>query len=248
MSNLPNRVREFRKARGMTLEQLADAANTTPAQVSRLERGVQKLTVDWLKRLGAALDATPADLIEPSAGAPLPSAAPTLSRPGSYGRRAGMSADGYIYPAPDRNAGEPGALRGATVGEIAILGMARGGVDQEMFSDGPIDFHPMPPFLARVPGAYGLVVAGDSMHPRYRDGVVVYVNPHARPTIGAGVVIQKRSRTEQRTPGSVAIVKEFVRNLPDGVEVKEYTPSERSFVINKEEIFAVHVIAGTRET
>ena len=232
----------------MTLEQLADAVNTTAAQISRLERGVQRLTVDWLNRLSGPLNALPGDLIEaPVVATPSTLVPPTLSRPGSFNRRVGMSADGYIYPSPDRNAREPGAVRGATAGEIAILGMARGGVDQEMFSDGPIDFHPMPPFLARVPGAYGLVVAGESMHPRYRDGVVVYVNPHARPNIGAGVVIQKRSKTEQRTPGSVAIVKEFVRNLPDGVEVKEYTPSERSFVIPKDEIFAVHVIAGTRE-
>lgn len=60
---MKNRLREFRKARGLTLEQVAEAVGTSHQQVQRLETGARRLTLEWLTRLAAAMEYEPADLI-----------------------------------------------------------------------------------------------------------------------------------------------------------------------------------------
>lgn len=132
--------------------------------------------------------------------------------------------------------------------EIPILGLAHGGRDQEMFENAPIDYHAMPPYLARVPGAYGLMVLGESMTPRYSPGMTIYVHPHAPPKAGAGVVIVKRRAGDRRSDGFPVLVKEYVRRTPTEIFLREYSPEDRVFPIPAEEVSALHVIAGTRET
>ena len=61
----PNRIRDFRKSRGLSLEELAfqlgeDVSITT---VSRLERGRMQLTQRWLERISAALQVSPIELM-----------------------------------------------------------------------------------------------------------------------------------------------------------------------------------------
>jgi transcriptional regulator with XRE-family HTH domain len=56
---VPNKIRAFRDARGMSLEKLAKLVNTSNQQISHLESGKRRLTVDWLQRLGRALDCHP---------------------------------------------------------------------------------------------------------------------------------------------------------------------------------------------
>jgi repressor LexA len=69
----PNRIRELRLARGLTLEQLAaltphpDAGKSTDlTQIGRLERGGQKLTTDWMDRVAAGLGVSPTELLAPT--------------------------------------------------------------------------------------------------------------------------------------------------------------------------------------
>jgi transcriptional regulator with XRE-family HTH domain len=54
----------MREARGMTLADLAERLGTTNQQVSHLELGKRQLTVDWLRRLGAALGCHPWSVVE----------------------------------------------------------------------------------------------------------------------------------------------------------------------------------------
>jgi len=58
-----NRIREWRQKRGWSLQQLAEASDTTRAQIDKLERGERRLTVDWMVRLAKPLDCLPADLL-----------------------------------------------------------------------------------------------------------------------------------------------------------------------------------------
>jgi transcriptional regulator with XRE-family HTH domain len=64
-SQAPNRLRELREARGLTLAELADRVGTTNQQISHLELGKRQLTVEWLRRLGDALDCHPWAIVEP---------------------------------------------------------------------------------------------------------------------------------------------------------------------------------------
>lgn len=60
-----NRIREVRKARGMTLEDVARrcAPPTTAQTIGRLETGMRTLSIDWLNRIAAALGVDGNELI-----------------------------------------------------------------------------------------------------------------------------------------------------------------------------------------
>jgi transcriptional regulator with XRE-family HTH domain len=57
------RLREVRQGRGMTQQQLADAAEVSVAFVGRLERGQAGPGIDIVAKLAAALATTPGDLL-----------------------------------------------------------------------------------------------------------------------------------------------------------------------------------------
>jgi transcriptional regulator with XRE-family HTH domain len=60
------RIREVRRARGMTLDDVARACNppTTAQTIGRLETGTRTVSVGWLNRLAAALGVEAADLVD----------------------------------------------------------------------------------------------------------------------------------------------------------------------------------------
>ena len=62
-----NRIRELRHARRLSLVETARLAGTTVQQLSRLELGERRLTVDWMRRIAGALGVRVTDLL-PEAG------------------------------------------------------------------------------------------------------------------------------------------------------------------------------------
>ncbi|QNK03478.1 helix-turn-helix transcriptional regulator [Dyella telluris] len=62
-SYVENRIRVMREARGLSLDTLATEAGTTNQQVSLLETGKRRLTVDWLLRLAEPLKCHPWELV-----------------------------------------------------------------------------------------------------------------------------------------------------------------------------------------
>jgi transcriptional regulator with XRE-family HTH domain len=60
------RIREVRRARGMTLDDVARASRppTTPQTIGRLEMGTRTVSIGWLNRIAAALEVDPSDLID----------------------------------------------------------------------------------------------------------------------------------------------------------------------------------------
>ena len=59
------RIREVRRARGMTLDEVARACSppTTAQTVGRLETGTRTVSVGWLNRIAAALGVDASDLV-----------------------------------------------------------------------------------------------------------------------------------------------------------------------------------------
>jgi len=66
-----NRIREIRKAKGLTLADLAEACEppTTAQTIGRLETGMRNLSIKWMDRIGAALDVDPQVLVRSEAQA-----------------------------------------------------------------------------------------------------------------------------------------------------------------------------------
>ena len=62
------RIREVRRARGMTLDDVAQACSppTTPQTIGRLETGMRTVSIGWLNRIAEALGVDAADLVEGS--------------------------------------------------------------------------------------------------------------------------------------------------------------------------------------
>ena len=61
---MENRIKELRKAQGLTLQELAEKVGTSNQQISQLETGRRRLNVDWLERLSGALGCHPLEILE----------------------------------------------------------------------------------------------------------------------------------------------------------------------------------------
>ncbi len=71
------RIREVRRARSMTLDEVARRCSppTTPQTVGRLETGTRTVSVGWLNRIASALGVEAADLVDHPDRVELPVAA-----------------------------------------------------------------------------------------------------------------------------------------------------------------------------
>jgi len=71
------RIREVRRARGLTLDDVAKRCDppTTPQTIGRLETGTRTVSVGWLNRIAKALGVEAQDLVEGGEGAELKVAA-----------------------------------------------------------------------------------------------------------------------------------------------------------------------------
>jgi DNA-binding Xre family transcriptional regulator len=92
------RIREVRRARNMTLQDVADRCDppTTPQTVGRLETGTRTVSMAWLTRIARALGVEPSDLVELPARADVPVAAIL----GAHGVHAPRRAAVVVPPAP----------------------------------------------------------------------------------------------------------------------------------------------------
>jgi len=69
------RLREIRKAKGLTLQEVAERIRpepTTAQTIGRLETGVRTLTLDWVHRIADAMQVDPAELISLPQGGDIP--------------------------------------------------------------------------------------------------------------------------------------------------------------------------------
>lgn len=63
MSDMPNRIREHRRARKETLRVVADRIGCGEVMLSAMERGDRRLSTYWMERLATALEVAPSDLL-----------------------------------------------------------------------------------------------------------------------------------------------------------------------------------------
>ncbi|HEV2816969.1 MAG TPA: helix-turn-helix transcriptional regulator [Allosphingosinicella sp.] len=89
------RIREVRRARRMTLQDVADRCvpPTTPQTIGRLETGTRTVSVGWLNRIGGALGVEASDLVTLPEREDIPVAA-TLDHDGAHAPRR----DGVVIP------------------------------------------------------------------------------------------------------------------------------------------------------
>jgi phage repressor protein C with HTH and peptisase S24 domain len=122
---------------------------------------------------------------------------------------------------------------------IPVLGYARGGEYDMQYVDNGSAFEHIetPPVLAKIKDAFAVVVSNDSMEPRYDPGDYLYCHPNQIPKKGDYVVV---ALTEQR-----AVVKRFIRQRPETIELEQLNPFE-AFEIKREDVIRLFVIVGTK--
>src|SRR5205085_8121263 len=107
------RIREVRRARGMTLDDVASRCDppTTPQTIGRLETGTRTVSVGWLNRIASALGVEAQDLVEGGESAELKVAA-ILGPGGAMAPRKSA-----IVVPPRVGPGQIAVLVGASVGD-----------------------------------------------------------------------------------------------------------------------------------
>lgn len=222
-SGMTSLLLELRNARGWSQQKLADEVSRTgkpcgQPDIARLEIGKKKMTMDWMVRLGRALD------VDPKAFLDAPGKdTPVLRLPG-----------GDVAIGPRHLPVNPRDGRDM----IPVRSAARGG-EQEMFlHDGPIDWVPRPYSLLNVREPYALYMVGESMLPRFRPGQRLYVNPHRPATVGYGVVVTKTNHA--------VMVKEFVRRTNRELILRQYNPDE-PVEIDLADVIELHTIVQIDE-
>ncbi|MEE4205233.1 MAG: helix-turn-helix transcriptional regulator [Erythrobacter sp.] len=83
-----NRVRDIRKAKGLTLAELAEACDppTTAQTIGRLETGMRNLSLRWMERIARALEVDPESLVR-SDDSPAPRVVAELGASGAEALR-----------------------------------------------------------------------------------------------------------------------------------------------------------------
>lgn len=107
------RIREVRRARGMTLDDVARACTpaTTPQTIGRLETGTRTVSVGWLNRIARALGVEAQDLVDGGETAELKVAAILGPGGATAPRRAGI-----VVP-PRAGDGQVAITVAASIGE-----------------------------------------------------------------------------------------------------------------------------------
>lgn len=157
-------IRARREEAGITQASLAEVVGTSQQTIDRIERGESRHS-RFLTKVLLALG------IEPN----------------PYDHMA----LGRLEAPPKRQPSVKPAGVQFEPSEMPIYRMVyRFGGPQELFvSDQAIDYIQRPPMLAKVEGAYGLLVLFETMSPALRDGDLALVHPHLPPRAGNEVVL-----------------------------------------------------------
>ena len=222
---LKDRIKTARKAVQPKLTQamIADALNVTPQAVSGWERGEAEPEADKFSPLAKLLHVDVRWLHgEDVAEAPEPYLVDT------------QAADDLI---PKE------ALHTSDRADLPIYASAEGGPGQIIRSSEPIDFQPRPVILARVKGAYGLIITGDSMEPEYRNGDTALVNPHLPPQSGEVHIFYSQNPAGE----AKATIKHLRRATSDKWMVTQHNPPEglpKDFALPRLDWTVVHRVLG----
>lgn len=217
-------IRERLVRLGRSQAGLARHLGLDASGVSRLLKGERQLKGAEAARIAAFLECPVEEVLEALAG-------------GERRRRA--EDDGFVARPVDIP--QPAELARS----LPVFGAAMGGPDGAFEFNGQVHEHvERPPQLQGVRNAYAIYVNGESMHPLFRPGWLLHVNPNRPLTPGCGVVVQIRPEDGHGLP--LCYVKEFVRRSGGRLLLRQYNPpAEIEWPL--EAVLAVHRIVGIAE-
>lgn len=165
-SLMPNRIKDMRMKRGMSLSELSELTGMTRSELHKLEKGVRRIRTDHLPPLAKALKCGPEELLNAELAEQLLGDRQRYSGTvdAASGQGPSMMADLPIYGITDIN----GQLR----------------IDENE----PQAYVMRSPQLHNVKTSYALYMPDESMEPALPKGALLYVNPILPTRVGDLVV------------------------------------------------------------
>jgi len=120
-----------------------------------------------------------------------------------------------------------------------IFGTAEGGNGNIQITTDPVEYIPTPHPLANVPGAYAVIVSGESMVPSFRPGDIALVHPYMPPRPAVDVILYKN----REDGDSMVIIKHLSRLKPDKWILEQWNPA-KSLELSRTEWPRCHVVIG----
>lgn len=193
-----NRLREIREHKGMTLEEVANAANTTLATIQRFETGTRNVNLKWLEKLAKIYGVGIHELVSQSDETRKNKK--SMLKYSTVGSKEDIPSGTDLIPIY-------GTASGA--GDTIIINF-----DQEI---GHVLRHPS---QAKIVNPWAFRVHGDSMAPRYRDGELAFVNGGYEPSKDEDCVIELND-------GGV-LLKMFIRKTAKEIIWAQLNPPKES--------------------
>jgi SOS-response transcriptional repressor LexA len=146
----------------------------------------------------------------------------------------------------------PGGWRGAPLVPVPLFATTMAGewgdpsqqIEQTELDRGNVlERLARPVSLANDPEAYGLIIVGDSMWPRFRPGRRVAVSPKSPVCVGDDVALYLTSEAAEAHVKSLVLIKELVRRTGSHIELRQFNPSV-TFRVPAASVGAIHKIAG----
>jgi len=127
-------------------------------------------------------------------------------------------------------------------GMIPLYGSALAGPDGGVTMAERIDTIQAPAPISSVKDAYAVLVAGESMEPRYIPGETVYVSPYLPVRRGDFVVAQVTGEKDHHVQG---YIKRFIAISDDALVLEQFNP-RREIIFSRKRVKSVHriVLAG----
>jgi DNA-binding XRE family transcriptional regulator len=211
------RIRELRKAKGMTMVEVAAAIGVSQPAISQWESGIAPPGRESLVELSKLWHIPVGTLM----------------------------GDPEVKGSGRKGSGPSALPAGIMPSDVPVQGVAVGGAAGDFrFNGEVVDYVRRPPGIQHMRNVYALWISGDSMSPWNNDGDLVYVSP-ARPATPGDYVVVQMNDTADGEPG-LAMVKRLVGRTPTQLKLGQYNP-EKEFTVALSKVKAVHRVLTLRE-
>lgn len=148
----PNRIKEMRLKRGMSLSELSELTGMTRSELHKLEKGVRRIRTDHLPPLSQSLRCGPEELLNAELAEQL-------------------MADRLKYTLTSEGSDGP-----TIAADLPVFGVTKNGAFNINETE-PQAFVQRSPHQVNVRTAFAIYMPDDSMEPRVSQGNLLYVNP-----------------------------------------------------------------------
>lgn len=215
-----NNIRSIRKAKGLTLEQVADAVGTDARTLQRIETQAMRLSDKWIFPIAKALSVEPAELL--------------VKEDALVVNRTDVRPAGVEMP-PATTLPNDLPVRGTAAGSHL------GGAFQ--FEGGIVDYVRRPPALIGAMNAYGLYIEGVSMVPEHNPGDLRFAHPDRPPRVGDSVIVQIQIGPNQAMESMIG---RLLKRTEKSVFIGKLNP-EATVELKRETVVAIHKVLTVNE-